>query len=357
MIAPLAKYLDWWAVQFVTLTLPPASGQNPRLEEALQFLKQPDFIPAESHAARVEFNSGPAGLHFHFPTPQPCAFAENNLVHGRLYRCLQRWQERPVIILLHGGGDFIDHRFRFPRIARHCNRVGFNAATLELPYHFQRRPRTPGALTNPDDSRTADGPAFPFPASGAFHSRNYLRMAEAMAQGIAEIRALTGWLLGEGCPAVALWGISLGGWLAGMTACRDARLASAVLTVPGVLFDFQFDKLAFGRGTREAWQGQRTAMDALNQTVLNQTSARPVIPKENILLIEATHDLLVRKKGVEKLWQAWDRPEIWRLPHGHISWMAKPGLTGAVLRWLAPRLDSPAARNPPNLANGGGVSP
>ena len=60
-------------------------------------------------------------------------------------------------------------------------------------------------------------------------------------------------------------------------------------------------------------------MDALNQTVLNQTLTRPVIPKENILLIEATHDLLVRKEGVEKLWQAWDRPEIWRLPHGFIS--------------------------------------
>jgi alpha-beta hydrolase superfamily lysophospholipase len=59
-------------------------------------------------------------------------------------------------------------------------------------------------------------------------------MAEAVAQAIAEIRALTGWLLQEGCPAVALWGVSMGGWLAGLTVCRDARLSAVVMTVPTV---------------------------------------------------------------------------------------------------------------------------
>ena len=38
------------------MLMPPADGRNPRLEEALQFLKGPDFIPAESQPARVEFN-------------------------------------------------------------------------------------------------------------------------------------------------------------------------------------------------------------------------------------------------------------------------------------------------------------
>ena len=67
--------------------------------------------------------------------------------------------------------------------------------------------------------------------------QDYLRQAESFAQGVAEIRALTGWLLEQGleqgCPAVALWGNSLGGWSAGLAALRDARLAAVVLTVPG----------------------------------------------------------------------------------------------------------------------------
>ena len=100
----------------------------------------------------------------------------------------------------------------FRCIARRCNRAGFNAATLVSPYYYQRRPRQRGALRNPD----------------------CLLLAEATAQAIAEIRALTGWLLGEGCPAVALWGFSMGAWHAGMAVCRDARLASVVLASPAV---------------------------------------------------------------------------------------------------------------------------
>ena len=37
-----------------------------------------------------------------------------------------------------------------------------------------------------------------------------------MAQNVAEIRALTGWLLDEGCPSVGLLGFSFGGWACGI---------------------------------------------------------------------------------------------------------------------------------------------
>ena len=108
---------------------------------------------------------------------------ENNVVYGRLYRCAERWQKRPVMILLHGAGGNPDYHCEFPLMARHCNRAGFNAAMLMAPFQFQRRPRHLTRLNWPD----------------------YLQMAEiGYAQAIAEIRALTGWLLEEGCPAVAL---------------------------------------------------------------------------------------------------------------------------------------------------------
>jgi hypothetical protein len=57
---------------------------------------------------------------------------------------------------------------------------------LVAPYQLQRRPRRP-------------------------IEENCLEFARAMAQNVAEIRALTGWLLGEGCPSVALLGFSFGG--------------------------------------------------------------------------------------------------------------------------------------------------
>ncbi len=328
MIGPLAKCIDWSAIQVLfgieALFMPKAqpNGSNLRLEEALQFLKGPDFIPAESQPARVEFNPDKSGLHFRFPTPRPCDFAENNVVHGRLYRCGENWQEQPVIVLLHGGNldghqnDFLNHRFRFPLISRRCNRAGLNAATLLAPYHFQRCPRQ-------------------------FGSMDYLGWAEATAQAVAEIRALTGWLLGEGCPAIALWGISMGGWLAGLAVCRDARLASVVATVPRVRMDLSAAEQVIWRRIREALPGLRVVNDALDMTPLNLTLAKQAIPRENILLIEGMYDLCTPPEPIEELWQARGRPDIWRLPLGHIGIGLgfTPGLTGRVLRWLAPRLN------------------
>src|SRR5207247_10197983 len=96
--------------------------------------------------------------------------------------------------------------------ARHGNRAAFKVATLVQPYPFQRCARQ----------------------RAAFDSGDCLFWAERAAQAIAEIRALTGWLLGEGCPAGGVWGSSMGAAFAGMTVCRDARLAAVVMASPPV---------------------------------------------------------------------------------------------------------------------------
>jgi pimeloyl-ACP methyl ester carboxylesterase len=176
---------------------------------------------------------------------------------------------------------------------------------------------------------------------------DYLRLAERTAQAVAEIRALTGWLLGEGCRAVTLWGSSYGGWLAGLTACHDARLAAVVMAVPSVRSDRTRAGRVIWRRSREQMQGQDGALGMLDFTPLNLTTSQPIIPKENILLIEAIHDLFATKEPIEELWNVWGQPEIWRSPHGHFSF----GLIGApclmarrVLRWLEPRLNNTTAR-------------
>ena len=118
MIAPLAKFIDWSALQILTRKIPDNTGRDLRLDEAIQFLQDPDFIPAESLPAQLEFTPEESGLHFRFPTPRPCDFAENDVVYGRLYRCSENWPERPVIILLHGWNSAPSHHCRFPLIAR-----------------------------------------------------------------------------------------------------------------------------------------------------------------------------------------------------------------------------------------------
>ena len=290
---------------------------NSKLTEAVEFLNGSNFIPVESKPAELEFTSN---IHFKFPSPKPCEFAENNVAHGRLYRRAKDWQKFPTLILLHGGGDFLNHWYRFPWMVPAIHRAGFNAVTLVAPYHFQRR-------------------------VGGIEAFDHLRVAEAFAQGVTEIRALTGWLLDQGCSSVALFGISLGGWMAGLAASRDMRLKAVVLAVPGVRRDYRATR---GEGIlwtpmRKAVEKQKVAREALDQTPLNLMLSQPIIPKENILLIQCRYDLLVEAEQTEELWQKWGRPEIWRLSHGHISWMFVLGINHRVLDWLAPRLNAAVA--------------
>ena len=316
MIALLAKFIDWSVLQvaYAVVGLKHAPKPKWKLEEALEFLNGPDFIPAASDPARIEFD-GPR--HFRFPTPRPSKVEENNIVYGRLYRCAERWQERPVIILL-DGGFAVGYNSAFPLLARRFNRAGFNVAALVAPYNLQRRPRRP-------------------------FEWDCLEFARTMAQNVAEIRALTGWLLDEGCPSVGLLSFSFGGWVAGLTACGDARIACAVLTVPRVRM--RCSQPVVWRRLREALQALRPAQEAMDTTRLNLIVSTPVIPKENILLIEGIHTLFGERRWIEDLWQKWQQPEIWWLPHGHVSWLFVPGLTGRVLRWLAPRLEAGRKNN------------
>ena len=139
MIAPLAKFIDWSALQMAYVVAPLRHAPKPKwkLDEALEFLNGPDFFPAASDPARIEFDGR---RHFRFLTPRPSEDEENNIVYGRLYRCAERRQERPVIILLDGSFS-VGYHSAFPLLARRFNRAGFNVGTLVAPYHLQRRPR------------------------------------------------------------------------------------------------------------------------------------------------------------------------------------------------------------------------
>jgi pimeloyl-ACP methyl ester carboxylesterase len=312
----LALSLDWLAIQLASLRLPlpPVDG----FEEAVRLLGSTEFIPTESPLARIDFQAQDWGLAFRFPTPRPCAFPENNMVYGRFYRCDDHWESRPAIVLLHGGYDVLNHCFRFPSIARVCCREKISAVTLELPYHFRRRPRQLIGVADLD----------------------YVQLAEAFAQGVAEIRALIGWLVENGCPAVGLWGFSWGAWLAGLAACHDPRLTALVLAMPVARMSTSSAESVIVPHVRRAMRKFQKPWEQLNLTPMNLVTSRPKLSKHNILLVEALYDLCVGSQHAEDLWKSWGEPEIWRLRHGHASAMVSPGLPGQVIRWLVPRLSS-----------------
>lgn len=302
-----SQWIDRRAINYAASRMPKPDGRDLHVDEARCLLQQPEFFPANVDPAKIRFD-GP--IHFHFATARATAYPVNNVVPGRFYRCDERWREKPVILLLHGWNDVLNHRFFFPRSARQLNALGLSATTLQMPWHFDRRPRELGAW-------------------GGFFSADILHTLESILQALADIRSTVNWLLAEGCPSVGLWGISMGAWLAGLTVCHDARIGAAVLEVPAAHLDRMIKEVKFCESIRSVLQGAN-----IDLSRLNLVSKHPVIAREKILLIEALDDLFVDKETVEELWRAWQEPEIWRYPCGHISVLGARGLANRVAQWL-----------------------
>src|SRR4030095_2466455 len=87
MIAPLEKFIDWSSVQVMTLMMP-AKEYDWRLEEALRFLKGPDFVPTDSQPAQVEFN-GPVHSAFPLPVGFSVARMASAMAASRFRDCVQ----------------------------------------------------------------------------------------------------------------------------------------------------------------------------------------------------------------------------------------------------------------------------
>src|SRR5665213_2002112 len=263
----------------------------PHLHEAEQLLREPDLFMPDVKSAAVEFYGKNK---FQFPSPIVSRHPENNIVHGRFFPCAGRWNEKPAILLLHGLNDAANHWFYYPWLCRALRRQGVNAATLEFPYHFQRRATTP-------DGRN-------------FISADVLHTLDATRQALMEIRAFTQWLKNQGCAKVGRWGISMGGWLAGLTVCHDSQFGCAVLIDPVASMQRFVREIEFCAPIRSSLQGA-----SFDLTRMDLLSHQPKLPRDNILLVEAEYDQFVPRETLEQLRQNWGGVETWRFPCGHIG--------------------------------------
>lgn len=292
-----------------------AEERDCHLAEAEALMRSPEFIPASTSFPEdfQRLNQRRYFFDFQFTSAIRTPWEINNIVHGRVYPAGPDWRQRPTTVLLHGWNGEKGYDWQFPYLAWRLNRMGVNAAMLELPYHGRRRPRDEGAIRN-------------------FISQDLLRMVEATQQAVADIRSLMAWVRNEGSPGVGLWGVSLGAWFAGLVACHDQNVRFAVLLTPVVQMEQAIQELEFCAPIRQSLAGVTIRLEGFNLA-----SHVPALPLENILIVQSRYDLFAPPQTVERLWETWGRPEIWRMPHGHITvLMSLPSLEKTV-RWIAAR--------------------
>jgi hypothetical protein len=304
----LTRSLDRLIIRLAAKAMASPGRHLPHADKARELLGHPDFFCDFVRSPELVFiRDGD----FQFPSPIETPWENNNVVRGKLFCCEGAWQNFPSLILLHGWNDELGYRFRLPFCARLLNRRGINVAMIELPYHLQRRPHAPGAITD-------------------FISEDLWRMVEATRQSIADVRALVNWFSSLGCGQIGLWGTSLGAWLGGLMVCHEPKIQVAVLTTPIPELEQVIDELEFCAPIRRSFESSNLSLERLNLT-----SQRPFTSKESIMIQEAEDDVFAPKNLVEELWRAWNEPEIWRLKHAHISVLMSVPVMRRTADWVA----------------------
>jgi pimeloyl-ACP methyl ester carboxylesterase len=163
-------------------------------------------------------------------------------------------------------------------------------------------------------------------------------MVAATHQALADHRALFGWLGEQGTNRIAVWGYSLGAWLAGLLACHDPRVDTAVLSTPMSDVATTMAQLPFCRPLRRS-----LAREPVDLSRLNLASHRPLIPLERVLLLVGEHDLFIPRPSLDELWDVWGRPERRVVAQGHMSILASRRVVRETNDWLWSRLIRPTA--------------
>lgn len=303
----LKEQIDRWAIRAAANSLPKVPADAAQRQEVEAALNRSDlFVPSEV-VPRVQLNSD---FSFQFASSIETPYPGNNVVHGRFFPVPNGWRDKAGVVLIHGWNAEQHYLSVLPRVARSLCRAGFNALLVELPYHLHRRPGRGEQITN-------------------FISENIPRMLQATTQAVADLNGVLRWLKAEGSPATALWGFSLGAWLAGLHLCTSAAQDAAILLTPVSNLEKAIRDLEFCHPIRTA-----LSVAPVDLRPLNLHAQQPKISANRILLVEARYDQFVSSKSYDELARAWQIRDWLRVPQSHISILISRSTTQRCIHWL-----------------------
>lgn len=276
--------------------------------------------------------------------PQPVADT------SRLWRCPSPWPEaggnnatwyaevvgargggpdaaRPALILLHGWLASRPHLIVYRRWARKVACSGIDVWMPRLPHHMERV--AAGEISGERSLSPQLGSSI-----------------DAVRQAVAEARLLARWLRREGAPAVGIWGMSLGGWVAALAATLDDHWDAAALWAPVASpVDVLFESRLVGP-LRSAVVGSGLSEEdfAAPEIAWMTPAARAaMVPRERVLVVAGAYDRVISPRSVARIARRWNVDVRW-VPHGHISLMASGAPLRDTVTFLASFLLGPKAR-------------
>ena len=228
---------------------------------------------------------------------------------------------RTALVLLHGWLATRSHMPYFRSLATPLRGQGCDIWMPRLPEHAERTP--PGSLSG-ERCLSAD--------IGA--------TAQALQRAVAELLWLEAWLRRRGYSRVALWGMSLGGWVAALGASLSASWDAVALWAPVVepAETVWSSPIAtpICRALAEAGIDREQAASMFHHY---RAARRPLaVPRDRVLVVGARYDNVVGRRGLARSAAGWGCG-VWWVPHGHISLMISRATRQATGRFIADRLE------------------
>lgn len=306
MFAFLKRQLDYWAIRDAAKAVACSPVREGSQREATRLLESPDFLSMNSIRPAKPLFAGHSDFTFRSLRPVSTSI-QNNLVHGKFFPASK---PRGTVLLIHGWNAEYHYFKGLPRIAARLNDANFSAILVELPFHAHRRPQ--------DSSLPAN-----------FINSDLPLMLQLVDQSLADLQSLLLWAQETTGQPCALWGYSLGAWLAGLLCTVSTAPYAAILTTPVTRLDLAIESLSFCEPIRHALK-----KEPLDFSPLNLAFRSLQIPRERVRIEEGIYDGFVPGQTIEELRQAWRLNAGVLCPHGHISILMSRRIPRQTISWL-----------------------
>lgn len=221
---------------------------------------------------------------------------------------VEHWRHAPgpprgTVLALHGftmGNPRFDASFL---MARRWYELGLDVALLTLPHH--------GARTS--SASRFSGEQFAVP--------HVMRLGEAVREATYEIRQLTHWLRERSGAPVGVLGLSLGGYLAALSAglCEDLDFAIAIVP-PACIGDLAWRFFERTRHHRAGGTAALTPAELREVFRVHSPLTHPLrIPSERVMIVAGRGDRIVPPEHPAALWRHWGQPRIHWFGGSHLA--------------------------------------
>jgi hypothetical protein len=227
-----------------------------------------------------------------------------------------RDRPRPWVVGVHGfamGSAFMDfvgvHALRLHR------ELGLNVALPVLPLHGARKiNRLSGE---------------------AFLGFDLINTVHGLTQAVWDVRRVLNWIETQEPVGIAMYGVSLGGYVTALVASIDERLSCVIAGIPVVDFPGLISAHSPVHLRMRAIEHEIIDGNAeIVHRVISPLAYEPAVPVERRFIFAGLGDRLARPSQAYRLWLHWDRPSTCWYAGNHVGYLWSTQVTDFIVRAL-----------------------